>query len=201
MSTSTETNPFTNFKLTSPDKENTSMQALILMQPTTPLVNKSVVLDLTPDHSTTPTYSLVSTPPNLNPSFNIIALYSSPNMMKLWNHLLQCGLREDNSGLQAGDNVIIQAVSPYYMQPTHPCIWFIAKPGCLRRVLPSDETKLRSGLVLCLEGSTISTFLPVREYSINSICLKEPIQHDKGYVIYILQVCLQSFFMLLHPAA
>ena len=105
MSTSTETNPFTNFELVSPDEGDTSTQALVPTQPTTLLADKS---DLTPDHGTAPTYSLVSTPPNLNPSFNIIALHSSPNMMKLWNRLLQCGL-------QAGNYSTVQAISLFYM--------------------------------------------------------------------------------------
>ena len=115
MSTSTETNPFLNFKLANPDDENTATQALVPTQPTTPVLDKSVVLDLTPDHGIAPTYSLVETPLNREPSFNVIALHSSPNMMKLWNRLLQCGLQEDNGGLQAGDYSTIQAISPFYM--------------------------------------------------------------------------------------
>jgi hypothetical protein len=68
--------------------------------------------------------------------------------------------------------------------PTCPCVWFIAEPGSLGRVLPSDETKLRSGLALRLEDSAISTFLPAGEYPINFVRLMEPIRRDKGYVIY-----------------
>jgi hypothetical protein len=118
----------------------------------------------------------VETPPNREPSFNVVALHSSPNMMKLWDRLLQRGLQEDNGGLRAGDYSTIQAISPFYIRfPTRPCVWFIAEPGSLGRVLPSDETKLRSGLVLRLENSAISTFLPAREYPINFICLMEPI--------------------------
>jgi len=106
-------------------------------------------------------------------------------MMKLWNRLLQCGLQEDNGGLQAGDYSTIQAISPFYMRfPTRPCVWFIAEPGSLGRILPSDETKLRSGLALRLEDSAISTFLPAGEYPINFVRLMEPIRRDKGYVIY-----------------
>jgi hypothetical protein len=100
MSTSTETNPFLNFKLANPDDENTSTQALVPTRPTTPILDQSVVLDLTPDHGTAPTYSLVETPPNREPLFNIIALHSLPNMMKLWNRLLQRGLQEDNGGFE-----------------------------------------------------------------------------------------------------
>src|ERR1700733_961976 len=106
-------------------------------------------------------------------------------MMKLWNRLLQSSLRGGNGGLLASDYTVIQATSPYYMCfPTCPCAWFIAAPGHLRRVLPSDETKLRSGVVLQLEDSAISTYLPVDEYPINFICLGEPICREKGYVIY-----------------
>jgi len=185
MSTSTETNPFLNFKLANPDDENTATQALVPTRPTTPVLDKSVVLDLTPDHGTAPTYSLVETPPNRKPSFNVVALHSSPNMMKLWDRLLQCGLQEDNGGLRAGDYSTIQAISPFYIRfPTRPCVWFIAEPGSLGRVLPSDETKLRSGLALRLEDSAISTFFPAGEYPINFIRLREPIRRDKGYVIY-----------------
>jgi hypothetical protein len=68
-----------------------------------------------PDHGIAPTYSLIETPPNLKPSFNVIALHSSPNMMKLWNRLLQRGLQEDNGGLQAGDYLTVQAISLFYM--------------------------------------------------------------------------------------
>ncbi|KIM79857.1 hypothetical protein PILCRDRAFT_10034 [Piloderma croceum F 1598] len=200
MSTSTETNPFLNFKLASPDEEDTSTQALVPTQPTTPLADKSVVLDLTPDHSIAPIYSLVSTPSNLKPLFNVVALHSSPIMMKLWNRLLQSGLQEDNSGVQVGDYSMIQAISLFYMRfPTRPCAWFIAEPGCLGRVLPSDETKLRSGLALHLEDSIISTFLPVGEYPINFICLMEPIRRDKAYVIYKFASDLFSHFRTPQP--
>src|ERR1700734_515339 len=68
--------------------------------------------------------------------------------------------------------------------PTCPCAWFIAAPGHLGRVLPSDETKLRSGVALHFEDSAISTYLPVDEYPINFVHLGEPIRREKGYVIY-----------------
>jgi hypothetical protein len=51
-------------------------------------------------------------------------------------------------------------------------------------VLPSDETKFRTGVALCLEDPFISTFLPVEEYPIHFIRLGKPIQRNKGYVIY-----------------
>jgi len=41
-----------------------------------------------------------------------------------------------------------------------------AEPGCLRRVLPSDETKLRSGLALRLEDSAIQHSSHRENYSV-----------------------------------
>src|ERR1700733_6960997 len=106
-------------------------------------------------------------------------------MMKLWNRLLQSSLRGGNGGLLASDYTVIQATSPYYMRfPTRPCAWFITAPGHLRRVLPSDETKLRSGVALRLKESSILAFPPVEEFPINFIRLGVPIHREKGYVIY-----------------
>ncbi len=165
----------------------------------TSLPDESAVIDLTPKH-TALIDAFEPTPPDHNPSFNVIALHSSANMMKLWNCLLQCGLREGNGECQVSDYAVIQATSPYYMRfHTHPCAWFIAAPGYLRRVLPSDETKLKSGVALSLEDSSISTYLPVEEYPINFIRLREPIRHEKGYVIYKFTSNLFSHFCTPQP--
>jgi hypothetical protein len=53
--------------------------------------------------------------------------------------------------------------------------------------------------VLCLKDSSISTFLPVEEYPINFIRLKEPIQCDKGYIIYKFASDIFSHFCTLQP--
>jgi hypothetical protein len=184
MSNATDTNLLTSFELADIDAEDAARKALIPTQPSTPLHNESAVIELTPKH-TALIDAFEPTPPDDNPSFNVIALHSSANMMKLWNRLLQSGLRGGNGGRQADDYAVIQATSPYYMHfPTCPCAWFIAASGHLGRVLPSDETKLRSGVALRLEDSAILTYLPVEEYPINFICLGEPIRREKGYVIY-----------------
>ncbi|KIM85649.1 hypothetical protein PILCRDRAFT_5318 [Piloderma croceum F 1598] len=184
MSASTETNPYMDFELVGPNKEDTASEGLVPTRPSTPLPHMSDAVDLMLSH-TAPINPLITAYTNLNLTLNVTALHSSLAMMKLWNRLLQSNLREENSGLQASDYAVVQATSPFYMCfPTRPCVWFIALPGCLGRVLPSDEIRLKSGVALCLEDSSISTYLPVAEYSINFIRLREPIRRDKGYVVY-----------------
>jgi hypothetical protein len=183
MSDAINTNLLTSFEFDF-NAEDATRNTLVPTRPSTPLPDKSAVIDLTPKHT-----ALIDvfepTPPDDNPSINIIALHSSSNMMKLWNRLLQSSLRGGNGGLLASDYAVVQATSPYYMRsPTRPCAWFIAAPGHLGRVLPSDETKLRSGVALRLEDSAISTYLPVDEYPINFVRLGEPIRREKGYIIY-----------------
>jgi hypothetical protein len=156
MSIATDTNPLTSFEFADFNAEDTAKKALVPTRLSTPLPDESAVIDLMPKHTVIDAFEPTS--PDHNPSFNIIALHSSANMMKLWNRLLQSGLRGGNGGLQASDYAVIQATSPYYMGfPTRPCAWFIAAPGHLGRVLPSDETKLRSGIVLHLEDSAITS--------------------------------------------
>jgi hypothetical protein len=141
----------------------------------TPLPDESAAVDLTPGHIT-PMYSVIS----LYPNFNLMM-----RDMESWDHLLQRSLKEDNGGLHARDYHIVQAVSPYYMcLPTCSCAWFGSQFGHLRRIFPSDEAKIKSGVVLHLKDTSISTFLPVTDYPIIFICLKKPIHREEGYVIY-----------------
>ncbi|KIM78552.1 hypothetical protein PILCRDRAFT_11243 [Piloderma croceum F 1598] len=179
MSTSIETNLFMNFELI----KDAASEGLIPTQPSTPLPDMSDTHRF--DAESHSVYQPLHIYTNLIPTSNVTALHLPPATMKLWNRLLQSNLQEENGELQASDYAVVQATSPYYMCfPTRPCVWFIASPGSLGRVLPSDETKLKSGVALHLEDSSISMYLPVAEYPINFICLKEPIHCDKGYVVY-----------------
>ncbi|KIM73089.1 hypothetical protein PILCRDRAFT_15535 [Piloderma croceum F 1598] len=121
-------------------------------------------------------YSVVLTYPN----FDLMM-----RDMESWDHLLQRSLKEDNGGLHARDYHVIQTVSPFYMCfPTRPCAWFVTGSGHLGRAFPSDETKLQSGVALCLEDALILTFLSITDYPIIFIHLKKPFHHEEGYVIY-----------------
>jgi hypothetical protein len=144
--------------------------------------------------------SLASVPTDLNPSLNDEKLYSSSEIEQLWDCILQTNLTEDNCGLHTPDYHVVKAVSPFYIKfPTHPCIWFVVEPGYFGRAFPSDETKLKSGVVLHLEDSTISTNMLTKEYPTHYIRLTKPIHCDRGYVIYKFTSDLFSRFRTPQP--
>jgi hypothetical protein len=90
MSDTIDTNLLTSFKFDF-NAEDATRNVLVPMRPSTPLPDKSAVIDLTPKH-TVLINVFEPTPPDNNPSINIIALHSSANMMRLWNRLLQSSL-------------------------------------------------------------------------------------------------------------
>jgi hypothetical protein len=93
-----------------------------------------------------------------------------------------------------------QAISPFYIKfPTHPCVWFIVEPGYFRRAYPSDKTKLKSGVALCLKDRTISTNMLTEEYPTHYIHLTKPIHCDRGYIIYKFMSDLFSHFRTPQP--
>jgi hypothetical protein len=127
-------------------------------------------------------------------------LYLSPEIDKLWDHILQNSPTKNNGGLHTPDYHVVQAVSPYYIKfPTCPCVWFITGPGYFRRAFHLDETKLESGVVLYLEDSTISTNMLTKEYPIHYIFLTKPICCDRGYIIYKFTSNLFSCFRTPQP--
>jgi hypothetical protein len=72
--------------------------------------------------------------------------------------------------------------------------------GHLRRAFPSDETKLKSGVALCLEDCSISINMLTDKYPIHYIHLKKPIHHERGYVFYEFTSDLFLCFRTPHPA-
>jgi hypothetical protein len=176
MSSVTEVNPLVNFEFVTPTSDNsTPMQDLVPTRPATPLPDESAAVDLTPSHIV-PTYSVVLSYPSFNQMIRD---------METWDRLLQCNLKGDNGGLHARNYHPVQSVSTYYMQfPTSPSAWFGSRFGHFGRVYPSDETKIKLGVALRLEDSSISTFLPVADYPVMFIRLKKPIRREEGYVIY-----------------
>ena len=176
MPSVTEVDSLVNFEFVTPTNDNsTPTQDLVPTQPATPSLDESAAVDLTPSH-VVPTYSVVSSYPN----FNLMM-----NDMESWDRLLQRSLKEDNGGPHARNYHPVQSVSQYYMRlPTSPSAWFGSRFGHFRRVFPSDETKIKSGVVLCLKDTSILTFLPVADYPVMFIRLKKPFRCEEGYVIY-----------------
>jgi hypothetical protein len=106
----------------------------------------------------------------------------------------------NNGDLHTPDYHVVQAVSPFNIKfPTCPCTWFIVEPGYFRRVFPSDEAKLKSGVALCLNDSTISTNMLTKEYPTHYIHLTKLIHCDRGYIIYEFTSDLFSHFCTPQP--
>ena len=78
-------------------------------------------------------------------------------------------------------------------------MWFITSPGSIRRGFPSDETKLKSGVMLHLKDDMICTHLPTEVFPTNLIRLGKPICCDRGYVIYKFISDLFSHFRIPQP--
>ena len=93
-------NPFLNLQRPAPAIEDTTMQPLIVMCPSTPLPGKSADTDLTSTRNDLSS-SLASVPANHNSSLDVEKLYSSVKIEQLWDCILQTSLTEDNSGLHA----------------------------------------------------------------------------------------------------
>ena len=185
MSSAPETQPIPCVDPAGPTTEDTAVAYdLIPTRPSTPLPGDSAAIDLTPSH-TPPAYTLTSPPSHDENLAADIAYHSSPNQMDFWDRTLQDSCQKKNGGLHAREYLPVQAVSPYRMRfPTSPGTWVGTGFGHLGRAFPSDETKLRSGIALRLEDSSISTFLPVNHFPINFIRLEKAIHQEPGYVIY-----------------
>ena len=176
MPSVTEVDSLVNFEFVTPTSDDsTPAQDLVPTRPATPLPDESAAVDLTPSH-VAPTYSVVSSYPNFN-------LMIRDMELETWDCLLQCNLKEDNGGLHARDYHPVQSVSTYYMRfHTSPSALFGSRFGHFRRVFPSDETKIKLGVALRLEDTSISTFLPVTDYPVMFIRLNKPIHCEEGYI-------------------
>jgi hypothetical protein len=182
MSFSTHFNPFLNLQLPAPATEGTILYPLIITCPSTPLPDDSAGSLMMISSPISPI------PADDNPLHNNEKLYPSTQIEQMWNHILQTSLKEDNGGLCTSNYHIVEAVSPLYIKasirPNHLGAWFMVGSGRLRRAYPSDETKLRSGIVLRLEDCSISINMLTDEHPIHYIHLKKPIRHERGYVFY-----------------
>ncbi|KIM86501.1 hypothetical protein PILCRDRAFT_4984 [Piloderma croceum F 1598] len=133
-------------KLPAPTTEGTNLYPPIATHPSTPL----------PDNSAG-TLTTISSPlsPLLaddNPPHDDEKLYPSIKIEQMWNRILQTSLKEDNGSLHTSDYHPVEAISPLYIKASNrPGAWFMIGSGRLGRAFPSDETRLRSGVVLHLE--------------------------------------------------
>jgi len=81
---------------------------------------------------------------------------ATPGIVDMWNRLLQDHTKEAGDRLHARDYIIVEAVSPYYpLHPTSASAWFVTEPGLAGRNSPSGESRLTTGVALCLKDRTV----------------------------------------------
>jgi hypothetical protein len=109
----------------------------------------------------TPSHNLVSNPlikRYLADVLEPMSMYGATSgIIDMWNRLLWDHTKEPGDCLYATDYAIVEAVSPYYiLRPTSTRAWFITKPGLAGRNNLSKESRLTTGIALCLEDRTIT---------------------------------------------
>jgi hypothetical protein len=83
---------------------------------------------------------------------------ATSGIIDMWNRLLQDHAKEPGDRLSATDYTIVEAVSPYYiLRPTSISAWFITEPGLAGRNNPSGESRLTTGIALCLEDRSVTS--------------------------------------------
>jgi len=107
-----------------------------------------------------------------------------PGIMDMWNRLLQDHTKEAGDCLHARDYIVVEAVSPYYpLHPTSASAWFVTEPGLAGRNSPSGESRLTTGVALCLEDHTV-TSKTNSEFHVYYCRLGVPISREGGFTFY-----------------
>ncbi|KIM82377.1 hypothetical protein PILCRDRAFT_8176 [Piloderma croceum F 1598] len=108
-----------------------------------------------------------------------------PGIIDMWNHLLQDHTKEAGDRLHAKNYITIEAVSPYLiLHPTSTSAWFITEPGLAGRNNLSRESRLTTGIALCLEDHTVTSKTNGTKFHVYYCCLGVPIFHEGGYTFY-----------------
>jgi hypothetical protein len=126
---------------------------LEITQPNSPFSEapaKATYTDLTPFHNLAPKPLMKR---YLTDVLEPMSMYGAiSGIIDMWNRLLQDHAKDPGDRLSATDYTIVEAVSPYYILcPTSTSAWFITEPGLAGRNNPSRESRLTTGITLCLE--------------------------------------------------
>ena len=70
------------------------------------------------------------------------------------------------------------------LKPTSPGAWFIIEPGLAGRIDPSRESRLTTGVALCLENCSVTSKTNGTEFHIYYCHLGVPMFHEGGYTFY-----------------
>jgi hypothetical protein len=83
------------------------------------------------------------------------------------------------------DYTIVEAVSPHLMlHPTSTSAWFITEPGLAEKNNPSGESRLTTGIVLCLKDRNVTSKTSCTEFHIYYCHLGAPIFCEGEYTFY-----------------
>jgi hypothetical protein len=101
----------------------------------------------------------------------------------MWDGLLHSNLKGKHEGCKTSDYLVVEAVSLYYMwQPTHPCTWFIDKPGPAGKSEdPPRKSRLTIGAFLCLRDTSVAVNMFQGEEPMNFCRIIEVIGRQHGY--------------------
>ena len=106
-------------------------------------------------------------------------------IIEMWDCLLQDHSKNMGKHLLATDYTIVEAVSPYLMcKHTSAGAWFITEPGLAGRMDPSRESRLTTGIALCLEDHSITSRTSSTKFHVYYCCLGVPIFCEGGYTFY-----------------
>jgi hypothetical protein len=110
---------------------------------------------------------------------------ATSGIIDMWNRLLQDHAKEPGDRLSATDYTIVEAVSPYYiLRPTSISAWFITEPGLAGRNNPSGESRLTTGIALCLEDRSVTSKTHGTEFHVYYCRLGIPLFREGGYTFY-----------------
>lgn len=110
---------------------------------------------------------------------------ATPGIVEMWDRLLRDHSKNIGKRLSATDYFIIKAVSPYlWRKPTSLSAWFIEEPGQAGRIDPSRESRLTTGIPLCLEDRSVTSKTNSTEFHVYYCRLGVPMFREGGYTFY-----------------
>jgi hypothetical protein len=177
-------NPY--FALVKASEASQEFPPLTITRPNSPSSEASAnatYTDLTPLHNLVPIPSIKR---HLADVLEPMSMYGATSgIIDMWNRLLQDHAKEPGDRISATDYTIIEAVSPYYiLRPTSTSAWFITEPGLAGRNNPSGESRLTTGIALCLEDRTVTSRTHGTEFHVYYCRLGIPISREGGYTFY-----------------
>ena len=119
-------------------------------------------------------------------STSFSAHFPSLVIQDMWDGLLHSSLKGKHKDCKMSDYLIVEAVSPYYMQhPTRLCAWFIYKLGPAGKSEdPPRKSRLTIGAFLCLHDTSVAVNMFDGEEPMNFCRIMKVVGCQHGYGIF-----------------